>query len=315
MHKDKGMVLDGSNAIGEILAEHLDIIKLAITTDAPEPCGTSKTKLIKKKNKEHRKRKETAQALWLKTRHVIGLVIAPDLKDPTWDLLRDARTRLMFVDNMREGDLYYAMTNWRFMEIQLIVVMIAKEWLKLTPVSSWNASLYKLACDTAYSMRVHLGQLFGNHVVETAPKANDPESCYDQLPIELLMLTRVALSDSSVATVTVSLMESWYAHLSVIVMSIVEITTAHSVEIVVPFHKKPGGNIRTMETVPLLPFLSFHKTEDFPTLLEEWSRASAKHHAVEGRNFNYKEVCAYMEKKWDEAMLGYLEGDVVRGGN
>lgn len=291
------------------LTQHLDFIKFTISTSAPMPVGTSKQ--IKKKIQDQKKRKAKAQALWLETKHVIGLVQDPDIQDATWGLIRDARTRLMFVGDTNPGDFYYAMTNWRLIEIQLIVWMIHKDWLKLVPVNLCNEALYVLACDTASSMRTHLAELFGDHIFATAPKATDPEGCCDQLPVELLMLTKLALSESNTATITVGLLETWYAHLSLVVMCITELSTAHRVEIVVPFHDRPGGNPRPMKTVPLLDFLSFHETENFPALLDEWTTRTADFHASQGRDFNYKQVCAYMEAKWDNGMLAYLEGDAI----
>lgn len=259
-------------------------------------------KTQRKRDKAQRQRWSKQKQTMLKTVKVIGLYHTAEIDKETWSQVRDARERILRTPGANECSYAYSMTNWRVAEIQVILYMISQDWMHLQPSTSHTTIAYTMLNDTMYAMRMHLARISGDQYALQVPKPADPATFVDYVPLELALIANLADTPVAVSLQTVG---HWFAHLTLIVATVIDLATFHRLEIaaaILPPSPKSRCDAQ-FEELSLLPFVTFREIDDFPRLLQRWSEMHMSYFVARNARFNRHEVESYMQRSWDAALV------------
>lgn len=249
--------------------------------------------------KKRKQRREKAKLAMLNITQFVGLVPVSEPDSPNWQLLSDSRERLMRTDEKETVHYVFAQMNWRFSEVHLILHMLAKKWLKLDELNSDTLESYAELNETLYTVRVLLGNVFDDPVAKNTPMVTDPKMYADQLPRELIMISKVGGSER---VINLDLARQWYVCMTAAVVGMLRLSSYHSLDVAVPLppdHFDSPRDQRTFTKNNLLDFVTFREIEDFPLCLQKWTNDNMTYLAAEQSKFNYQEAYDFMQERWD----------------
>lgn len=251
-----------------------------------------------KREKEKRKRKAKAKDTMLETVHHIGLVASPELDNSVWKCIRDGRELLMCVDVKNRGEHLFALVNWRLLEIQVMLLMLERDWMKLEAVTPENAKSYVAVNRVASVIRRWLAHLKGDMVTLTAPIASAPEECRSAVQREFHLITHATGHCQFNAKAGGEL----YRDLTVLIVGIVQLSCFNTIEMAVRYNPKSTVDETPFSLDNVIGFIKYVDVEDFPHHLAKWNEDNASYLASQHENFNVKEAFDFLQSQWDRQL-------------
>lgn len=273
--------------------------------DESQTITPAERKIIRKRNQEHKKKANAVRKRMFDHVRRIPLYIEPDNPDlETWRQVASVRERVLQVSTS-PAHFVYAITNWRLIELQIILLMHSKEWMAVQTVSCSNLPLLVEFHETAYSLRIELAELYKDGTAARVPKAQTPDEYVTNIPTELALICNMTASEDPIK-LTLSFLHKWFDCMSIMISCILQFSAFNRIVISVP-HAPVDSDREHFADVNMLLFVTFAETDDFPKLLEDWNCRNSEHFGREATDGNVEEVRKFMEDRWILALARLVD--------